>query len=160
MCLAPLSPAYRENLSKWIKLYILSCRLDGELGHCMDMSAKDHCGIDPNPSTFPDPSTFQYKDLLSLLFLEGANFRIMTMTSKGTVLFAGMRRCWFLVDQEDLDGGLITCVDFKPNGEVEDSFKRRAYNMWPVYLQYVILGKSIWELKDSSEGGLDRNNTP
>lgn len=126
----------------------------------MDGYGIKHQGVDPNPSTFPDPSTFQYKDLLPYLFLEGADFYLITMTSKGTVLFTGMLNCWFLVDQEDLDGGLITCVDFKPNGEVEDTFKRRAYNMWPVYLKYMIQWRSIWELKDSSEGGWEEDNTP
>ncbi|GFF59043.1 sterol 3-beta-glucosyltransferase [Aspergillus udagawae] len=67
---APLGPSYRFNQSKWIKLYILSCRLDGELGHCLDRYGSDHGGIDPNPGTFPDPSTVQITDVLPRAILE------------------------------------------------------------------------------------------
>ena len=44
--LAPLSEGYRSNRSKWFKFYILSCRLDGEMSHCLESNS--HAGIDPN----------------------------------------------------------------------------------------------------------------
>ncbi|ODM14620.1 hypothetical protein SI65_09965 [Aspergillus cristatus] len=31
--------------------------------------------------------------------------------------------------------------------------------MWPVFLHYFELGKDIWELDDSGEGGWDEDNT-
>ncbi|EED22087.1 conserved hypothetical protein [Talaromyces stipitatus ATCC 10500] len=98
MCLAPLSRSYRSNRSKWIKLCILSYRLDGEMEHCLETAGSSNVGVDPNPATFPDPSTFQITDFLPWLILEMANFAAMTMTKRGTVLFTKFLIPWFLVD--------------------------------------------------------------
>ncbi|RAO67698.1 uncharacterized protein BHQ10_003710 [Talaromyces amestolkiae] len=151
MCLAPLGPSYRSNLSKWIKLYILSCRLDGEMGHCLLVDS--HIGVDPNPATFPDPSTFQITDVLPWMFLETANFNTITMTCRGTVLFMNQLRTWFLVNQDDLDTGRITTVEFKLNGEIADSLRRRAYNMFPVSLALCVGYDPLWEVRERRVGG-------
>lgn len=152
MCLAALGSSYCSNLSKWIKLYILSCRLDGEMGHCL--LDYDHFGVDPNPATFPDPFTFQITDFLPWLFLEMANFDAMTMTRRGIVLFMNPLVKWFLVDQDDLDTGRITIVEFKRNGQIRDTFRRRAYNMYPVYLQACVSIRPLWEVKEDRTGGV------
>jgi hypothetical protein len=73
MCLAPLGPSNRSNRSKWIKLYIQSCRLDSEMGHCRDSYGSDHGGIDPNPAAFeakamqPSFGQLLQKELVRLL---------------------------------------------------------------------------------------------
>lgn len=74
------------------------------------------------------------------------------MTRKGTVLFMNCLAPWFLVDQDDLDSGLITTVEFKRNGQVRETFRRRAYNMFPVYLRFCVLRKPLWEVKEGREG--------
>jgi hypothetical protein len=165
VCLAPLSGSHRANRSKWIKLYILSCRLDGEIGHCLEPNGAEHTGIDANPATFPDQSTFQYTDLLPFLYLEMANFRGMVMTSKGTVLFTGGTGNFYLVDQNDLDAGRISAVMFTWNGGLEGAVRKRAYNMHGVYLDLVGLGRTPVDLSQDYRGetdveGSDRWNRP
>lgn len=152
LCLAPLCPSYRSNLSKWIKLYILSCRLDGEPGHCL--TDYSHSGVDPNPSTFPDPSTFQITDVLPSIYLETANFNTVTMTCRGIVLFMNQLSPWFLVDQDDLDTGRITTVEFKRNGQIADKLRRRAYNMFTVSLALCIGYAPLWEVREGTAGGI------
>ncbi|PYI02449.1 hypothetical protein BO78DRAFT_410584 [Aspergillus sclerotiicarbonarius CBS 121057] len=85
VCLAPLTETYRSNRSKWTKLNILSYRLDGEMGHCLEDYS--HAGVDPNPATFPDPSKFTFTDFLSWYGLEMANFAEIVMIRTVTVLF-------------------------------------------------------------------------
>ncbi|KAJ5884378.1 hypothetical protein N7504_011950 [Penicillium tannophilum] len=161
VCLAPLGPSNPSNRSKWIKLYILSCRLDGEIGHCMQEFGEDHGGLDPNPATVADMSNVQMSDLLPRAYLEMADFHNMTMTRQGTVLY--MRypylRNWFVVTQDDLDTGHITTVEFKPNGEVDQCFRRRAYNMWPVYLEHISARRELAYVIKDRVGGSQLQNS-
>ncbi|PWY91709.1 hypothetical protein BO94DRAFT_617027 [Aspergillus sclerotioniger CBS 115572] len=152
ICLAPLSEASRSNRSKWIKLYILSCRLDGEMGHCL--KSNPHAGIEPTPATFPEPTTFSMTVFLPWYTLETANFGNIVMTRNGSVLFLGCTEPWFLVDQNDLDTGRITTVQFENNGEILMTFPRRAYYMFPVYTYFPGLRKPLSEVKQSREGGV------
>ncbi|KAL4970927.1 uncharacterized protein BDV14DRAFT_194713 [Aspergillus stella-maris] len=80
LCLAPLGPDYPSNRSKWIKMFILSCRLDGEMGHCMKHYGSEHGALDFNPATYPDPSAVQITDVLSRALLVTANWNCITMT--------------------------------------------------------------------------------
>lgn len=124
------------------------------MDHSLGVWGSSHEGIDPNPATFPDPSTFQTTDVLPLFILEMANFACMTMTERGTVLFMDCLSPWFLVTQEDLNTGRITAVEFKRNGQIRESFLRRAYNMLPVYLRFCPLGKPLSEVKEGRAGGV------
>ncbi|KAJ6017264.1 hypothetical protein N7451_000643 [Penicillium sp. IBT 35674x] len=63
------------NTPRFIKLYSLSCRLDGEIGHCWQEFGEDHGGLDPNPATVADMSSAQMSDLLPSAYLEMAYFR-------------------------------------------------------------------------------------
>ncbi|KAL3454338.1 hypothetical protein BJX65DRAFT_291864 [Aspergillus insuetus] len=155
LCLAPLGAENRSNRSKWIKLCILSCRLDGEMGHCLEHYGDPHGGIDLNPATFPDPSTVQITDVLPRAILEQADLRLMLMTRRGTVTFNGIHTPWFLVTQDDLDTGHITMVVFKRNGEIKESIRRRAYNFHDVYLYYTVDSKSLTQIDEDFAGGLD-----
>lgn len=105
--------------------------MDSCLGH---FGSRDGA-IDVNPATH-DPSAVQITDVLTRDILEMANLDFMTMTRNGKVLFMQRLGPWFLLTQEDLDTGHITVVEFKRNGQVHNSFRRRACNMWPVYLEY------------------------
>lgn len=124
------------------------------MGHCLGVWGSRHEGIDSNPATFPDPSTFQITDLLPLLILEMANFSYMAMTERGTVHFMDRLSPWFLVTQEDLDTGRIKTFEFKRNGRIRESFRRRAYNMFPIYLRFCTLGKPLSEVKEGRAGGV------
>ncbi|RDK41153.1 hypothetical protein M752DRAFT_284646 [Aspergillus phoenicis ATCC 13157] len=108
----------QENRSRWIKLYILSCRIDGDMDSCLGHLGSRDGAIDVNPATH-DLSAVQITDVLTRDILEMANLNFMTM-----------------IRNDDLDTGHITVVEFKRNGQVHNSFRRRACNMWPVYLEY------------------------
>ncbi|KAL4740365.1 hypothetical protein BDV11DRAFT_169132 [Aspergillus similis] len=153
LCLPPLGPEYPSNRSKWIKLYILSCRLDGELSHCMDYYGSEHGAVDLNPATYPNLSAVQITDVLPRAMLEMANWNCITMTSRGTVLFLQPLAPWFLVTPDDLKTGHITIVEFKRNGQIAKSFRRRACNMWPVHLAYCVQYKSLEEVEEDRVGG-------
>ncbi|RDW76858.1 uncharacterized protein DSM5745_06850 [Aspergillus mulundensis] len=153
LCLAPLGPDHRSNRSKWIKLFLLSCRLDGEMGHCLDQYGSEHGGLTLNPASHPDPSAVQVTDVLPRALLETANWNCITMTRRGTVLFLQRLGPWFLVTPDDLETGHITIVEFKRNGQVAKSLRRRACNMWPVYLKYCGQYLSLEEIEDNRVGG-------
>ncbi|RHZ46603.1 uncharacterized protein CDV56_101022 [Aspergillus thermomutatus] len=72
-----------------------------------------------------------------------------------------MRRLcpWFLVTADDLDTGHITIVEFKRNGQVRESFRRRACNMWPVYLEYCTGCRDLGQVKWDGVGGGDEKNS-
>jgi hypothetical protein len=101
------------------------------MGHCFD--ASEHEDVEPNPDTFTDPSNFQLEDFLLFFILEMANFSAITMTRRGTVHFVDRLAPWFLVTQDDLGAGRITIVESKENGQVRETFRRRLYNMFPVF---------------------------
>jgi hypothetical protein len=75
------------------------------------------------------------------------------MTSRGTALFINDWEPWFLVTPEDLETGHITIVELNRNGQVKDSFRRRACNMWPVYLVYCSQRKPLNDVKEDRVGG-------
>jgi hypothetical protein len=125
----------------------------------MDGIGANHGGIDPNPATFPDPSSVQITDVLPRAYLEMASFNGITMTHRGTVLFMNRLRDWFVATADDLDTGHITIIDFKRNGQIRESFRRRAYNMYPVYLELFSLQRSLTHVINEKVGGPDRYNT-
>ncbi|KAJ5552344.1 hypothetical protein N7494_001722 [Penicillium frequentans] len=159
VCLPPLGLSFPSNQSKWIKLYILSCRLDGEMDHCMQSHGARHGSLDPNPATISDPTKVQITDVLPRAFLEMANFAHITMTRQGTVLFMGFLWHWFLVTDDDLNTGHITVVDFKRNGQIDQCLRRRAFNMWPVYLDLFTGNRPLIHVIDDRIGGSQRMNS-
>lgn len=76
------------------------------------------------------------------------------MTCRGTVLFMNQLSPWFLVDQDDIDTGRITTVEFKRNGQIAEKLRRRAYNMYPVSLPLCVGYKPLWEVKEGTAGGI------
>lgn len=142
-----------------MKINNLSYRLDGEMRHCMEYMGADHGSLDPNPATVHDLSNVQLSDVLPGAVLEMDNFDYFTMTRQGTVLYMQQLKRWFVVTQGYLNAGLITIVDFKNHGQVDLSFRQRAYNMYPVYLDLFSLRKSLQEVADDRVGGQHYMNT-
>ncbi|KAL4788938.1 hypothetical protein BDV19DRAFT_395517 [Aspergillus venezuelensis] len=128
------------------KLFILSSRLDGEMGHCMDHYGSENGALDLNPARYPDPSAVQISDALLGALLEMANWNCITMTSRGMVLFLRPLDPWFLVTQDDLDTGHITLVE-------------RACNMKPVHVAYCVQFKPFEQIvKDRVNGNAAMNS--
>lgn len=88
-----------------------------------------------------------------------ADWNCMGMTRRGTVLFLQRLFPWFLVTPEDLETGHVTTVEFKRNGQVSESFRRRVCNMWPVYLEYWVECKPLEEIKEERVGGNSAMNS-
>ncbi|KAL4969563.1 uncharacterized protein BDV14DRAFT_195827 [Aspergillus stella-maris] len=60
---------------------------------------------------------------------------------------------WFLVTQDDLDTGHITLVECKPNGQIKNSFRRRACNIKPVHVAYCVQFNPFEHVVEDRVGG-------
>ncbi|KAL4899864.1 hypothetical protein BDW74DRAFT_162861 [Aspergillus multicolor] len=129
------------------------------MGHCMDQYGSQHGGITLNPASHPDPSVVQITDVLPRALLEPANWNAVAMTRRGTVVFLHTLDPWFIATPDDLDTGHITMVEFKRNGQVAKSFRRRACNMWPVHLKYSNQYQTLEEIEENRVGGNARMNS-
>lgn len=157
-CLAPVDKDHPENYVRWLKFQILLYRLDGDYGHIMNPG--DSIVIaEQNPST-ARPEGLQKADYLSWQILEPANFQHLTMTKCGMVRFPGGLRTNFLVDQDGLETGRLTLVNFKPNGQIDVEMLRRPFNMISVMTYIYGLGWSVDRLKFENIGGGDWANEP
>lgn len=129
------------------------------MGHCLDRFGSKHGSINLNPATYPDPTVVQITDVLPRALLEPANWNCITMTSRGTVVFDLTLDPWFLVTPEDLETGHITIVEFKRNGQIANTLRRRACNLWPVHLRYNALYHPLEELEENRVGGGAKQNS-
>lgn len=66
----------------------------------------------------------------------------------------------FLVDQDGLETGRLTLVNFKPNGQIDVEMLRRPFNMISVMTYIYGLGWSVDRLKFENIGGGDWANEP
>jgi hypothetical protein len=133
-------------------------RLDGEYGHIM--SPNDHVVVaEQNPAT-ARPKGLHKTDFMSWKYLETADFQALTMTRSGMVRF--LRGLWagFVVDQDGLETGLLSLVDFLPNGQIEEEMFRRPFNLISVMNFMYGLGWNVGRLKSEHIGGPDWANEP
>ncbi|KAL4948938.1 hypothetical protein BDW69DRAFT_188795 [Aspergillus filifer] len=96
----------------------------------MDHYGSEHGALDLNPASYPDPSAVLTADVLPRALLE-----------------------------DDLDTGHITLVEFKPNGQIKRSFRRRACNMKPVHVAYCVQFKPLEEVVEDRVGGNAATNS-
>lgn len=115
-CLAPVTKDHPRNYTRWLKIQIMLYRLDGDYGHIMHDS--NPVVAEQNPAT-ARPEGLHKTEFMSWKYLETADFDSLTMTRSGMVRF--LRGCWrqFVVDQHGLETGLLSLVDFFPNGQIE-----------------------------------------
>jgi hypothetical protein len=66
----------------------------------------------------------------------------------------------FLVDQEGLETGRLSLVEFQANGQIEVEMLRRPVNMIPVMRYLMRLCWSVGRLKDENIGGAEWSNKP
>ncbi|KAJ6002926.1 hypothetical protein N7451_005473 [Penicillium sp. IBT 35674x] len=63
------------------------------------------------------------KDNLVARILWTADFRVVSMTRNGNVLFTKLyNRLWFAIDQSGLETCRLTALDFQPNGKTKHCF--------------------------------------
>ncbi|GIK03451.1 hypothetical protein Aspvir_007522 [Aspergillus viridinutans] len=99
--------------------------------------------------------------VLPALFLETADFNVISMTRSGTVVFAnGAGYTWFVIDQTGLETGRMALVEYASNGDIKASTLRRPWNMEQVMSFGQILGRSVSELAQSGIGGHEGYNQP
>lgn len=99
--------------------------------------------------------------VLPALFLEAANFHVISMTRSGTVVFANCAGYpWFVIDQTGLETGRLALVEYTSSGDIKASTLRRPCNMGQVMSFGQILGRSVSELAQSSIGGHEHYNQP
>lgn len=82
-------------------------------------------------STTPDYiKFFSHHDLLINLYLHPADFRAVSMTRLGTVVFPHERSnsIYTVIDQDNLDLGRVAVMTFKPNGKIGEYANVFAWN--------------------------------
>lgn len=99
-------------------------------------------------------------EVLPALYLNKADFHALSMTRRGTVVFAdGPDYRWYVIDAPGLATGQMAIVEFGSNGQVRDSILRRPWNIGQVVL-FGEMGRRVADLAESSIGGPPRINEP
>ncbi|KAJ5443564.1 uncharacterized protein N7458_007436 [Penicillium daleae] len=99
-------------------------------------------------------------EVLPALYLNQADFHALSMTRRGTVVFAdGPDYSWYVIDAPGLATGQMAIVEFGSNGQVRDSILRRPWNIGQVVL-FGEMGRRVADLAESSIGGPPRINEP
>jgi hypothetical protein len=81
------------------------------------------------------------------------NLDSMTMARTGKMVFTRNLDQRFLVTQDDLDTGHIAAAEFSCSGQIRCSFRRRACNMGPVYLEYCSAYRPLEYVIEQGVGG-------
>lgn len=101
------------------------------------------------------------EDILSARFLWTPDFRVVSMTRTGTVLFTKLYdHLGFAVDQSGLETGRLTALEFQPNGQIEHSVVWRAFNLGQVMIFYYGQGYKLDALIEEHIGGPPWVNQP
>lgn len=174
MCLAPAdrqtNPRNYIRLLKFlILLYVHQDEWNGV--HPFDLAGAGQapgCHIPAfvvaNPSTTglsAQGDSLSLAHVLPALFLETADFHVISMTRSGTVVFTNWAGYpWFAIDQMGLETGRLALVEYTSSGDIKASTLRRPWNMGQVMSFGQILGRSVSELAQSGIGGHEHYNQP
>lgn len=135
----------------------------------------EHCESPHIPDLLVDSSTtsdyisfFSQEHLLTNMFLHPADFRVVSMTSSGTVIFnnddyAGGRAEEFIViDQDSLNTGRVAVITFKCNGDFREHAILLPWTLTPIVSERKIRGRFYEEILSIEEGYwiYDRLNKP
>ncbi|GJP90616.1 hypothetical protein CBS115989_10191 [Aspergillus niger] len=106
-------------------------------------------------------ATTTLSEVLPALYLAPADYRAISMTRQGTVVFAdGPDLTWFVIDAPGLATGRLTLVEYGSNGDVRVSTLRRPWNMGQTMTFEQVLGKDLDEIAESGIGGPPQYNEP
>ncbi|KAI9037011.1 uncharacterized protein KD926_001109 [Aspergillus affinis] len=157
ICLADIDTP--EKRARFVKILILTYQLDGETMHPFGDEVIPTM-VQPNPASFPDPKTFSIDDFMMWAFVENADFTSMTMSRSGHVLFRyGMMGHKF-IDQNTIDTGRISMVEFKTNGMVDKTAMRLPFNIFQAMSYVNGLGWGVERLEEQMAGGNESSNGP
>nr|XP_003188875.1 hypothetical protein ANI_1_2096104 [Aspergillus niger CBS 513.88] len=154
LCLAPVDPEnHATNYTRLVKLLILlyTSIHHGGMSHPMGHEPDPYPQI---PAVFPDhtrcPPTPEA--LIPQYCLESADFRYLSMTHTGTVLFPGFFNTIFIViDQEALNTGQLILLELRPNGQIEDCTRIRPWHAGKIMLFHNALGWFLSEMSGKRE---------
>ncbi|GKZ56347.1 hypothetical protein AnigIFM49718_001592 [Aspergillus niger] len=106
-------------------------------------------------------ATTTLSEVLPALYLAPADYRAISMTRQGTVVFADEPDLtWFVIDAPGLATGRLTLVEYGSNGDVRVSTLRRPWNMGQTMTFEQVLGKDLDEIAESGIGGPPQYNEP
>lgn len=140
VCLAAVDKEiYPDNYIRLVKNLILLYLHDNQGGGYHPMSRRSW-KRNPSPtipdilidsSTTPDYiKFFSHHDLLINLYLHPADFRAVSMTRLGTVVFPSeySNSIYTVIDQDNLNRGRVAVMTFKPNGKIGEYANIFAWN--------------------------------
>lgn len=118
--------------------------------------------VDPS-STTTDLSGFDsYHELLTNYYLHPADFRAVSMTRSGTVIFPNVTwQEFFVLDEKSLSEGRVVVMNFKCNGQIHCHQPLRPMSLSPIMLFRNVKCWSLDELLGwDSTWGRPSNNEP
>lgn len=132
-----------DNYSRLVKsLILLYLHDDQGNGHPLKHAAGESSQI---PDLLADSCTtsdytkfFSYHDLLFNLYLHPADFRAVSMTRSGTVIFPEQYSNipYTVISQDNLNQGRVAVMTFKPNGTIGQYANLFSWNFAPVMSYY------------------------
>lgn len=153
MCLAPVDKEHHvDNYIRLVKVVILLYFHEDSTGrHPMSHFNDDNpqvpgIMVDPS-STTPDLSSINsYRNLLSSYYLQPADFRVVSMTRTGRVIFPHI---WWqdftVIDQKSLNDGRVLLMNFKYDGQVKTRARLLPQSMTKVMMYRHVLGHHLEE---------------
>ncbi|RDW59263.1 hypothetical protein BP5796_12187 [Coleophoma crateriformis] len=134
-CIAPLDTP--RNKALWTKLRILSY----DFYYSND-------GICPVGVLTASPSSaaagVQPKDFMKTVYVENADFSVMSITVHGTVVFGSVTE-WVFADQRSLEDGMLLIVNLGTNGDVVLKMRSYVLDLLQMYNMHFGLGKGLAE---------------
>ena len=163
-----MAPVNRDthptNYTHLIKILIILYLGAGGTGGHPFSHAKAGDGPNPQIPTFVAADSnleVAPQDLLAALYLQGADFRMVSMARTGTVLFHNLsNRLWLVIDQAGLDTGRLMLLQFQPNGQSLLSTLRRPFNLGDVIAFHYGQALGLEDIVEKDIGGPEHMNEP
>ncbi|RAK89217.1 hypothetical protein BO79DRAFT_172368, partial [Aspergillus costaricaensis CBS 115574] len=151
-CLAPVDrEKHASNYVRLVKLLILLYFHQNDGAHPMEHEPEPYPQI---PALFPDltRSSPTPEALITQYCLESADFRYLTMTVAGNVLFPGFYNDIFIViDQEALNTGQLIMFELHANGQIKSYTRLRPWHTGAIMLYHNVQGWFFEEMIDPWE---------
>lgn len=148
-----------ENYKRLLKILILlynheNNSMSHPMGHYGDWDSSHIPAIivDPSSTVAGDPSFNSYRNLLINYYLHPADFRALSMTLSGTVIFPKVSpREFIVIDQESLNEGRLAMMNFMSNGKLKSYALLRPWRMGGAMLYRKVECMSLEEVLEGDE---------
>ncbi|GKZ79585.1 hypothetical protein AnigIFM56816_003786 [Aspergillus niger] len=148
-CLAPVDRENNaSNYARLIKLLILLYVHQNDGAHPMEHEPEPYPQI---PALFPDltRSAPTPEALITQYCLESADFRYLSMTHAGKILFPDFYNNIFIViDQEALNTGQLIMFELHSNGQINSCTRLRPWHTGPIMMCHNVSGWFLEEMID------------